>query len=546
MDFNRPTEKHSPPSPERHEQIMHIVRAKMNIKPYRPLHFVDAIAAETPLNTSASYYSKFNPESRIYARHSAPLRYADRPSSKGHHFNVVMNTFRHEVHHIKYDGLPFPSGDFDPEAEQSMLETWMSKHPSQLFIRTQISKRDPHESKKIRPVYSVDDRFLHIEKMLTTNALAQLRNPESCVAHGLETFRGATALINRIALSFLAFISLDWSQFDQRLPRYVIVSFYLDYLPSLLIISNGYFPSRYYSDTTQPVPEFASKIFNLLIFLTTWYLSMTFLSYDGFAYIRRNGGVPSGLLNTQLLDSFGNMYIITDCLLEFGFTTDDCLQMLFLVMGDDNLIFLNHNFSRVCQFMEFLSVYALSHHGMALSILKSVYSTLANKISFLSYTNDNGMPTRPLGKLVAQLAFPERPIPADRTWMHSARALGLAYASCGQDPLFYHLCKMVYDLFRPAEALKTLQVEKVLRKLVHTGLEFDLENDEFHFPDFPTLAHIRSIVSTYHGPFSEEDKWNTNLFNVPPSDNLDTFTTLKDFISSDERMSLTVDRIRQG
>jgi hypothetical protein len=545
-DFNRETPSPQPPAPERHEQIMSLIRAKFNIQPYRPLHFVDAIAAETPLSTSASYYSKFNPRSRVFARYSSPLRYKDKPTSKGYNFNVTMNEFRTEYHHIKYDGVPFPTGNFDPEVEHSMLETWISKHPSQLFIRTQISKRDPSDPKKIRPVYSVDDRFLHIEKTLVTPALAQLRNPECCVAHGLETFRGSMSLLDRLALFFTSYISLDWSQFDQRLPFYVIVAFFLDYIPSLLIISHGYFPSRGYSDTTQPIHAFARKIFNLCIFLLVFYLSMRFLSFDGFAYIREHGGVPSGLLNTQFLDSFGNMYIILDCLLEFGFSHQECLEMLFCVLGDDNLIYLKQNFERVCNFMIFLEQYSKDRHGMVLSILKSMFSHLRSKISFLSYENDYGYPTRPIGKLVAQLAFPERPIPDERQWIHAARALGLAYANCGQNYLFHLLCKMVYEEFKPNVPVPTHHIEKIFKKWKYQLPEFDIESVSYTFPEFPTLHDIRFLVHEYHGPFSECDKWNFDLFDAPPSDNLTDYVTLKDYILTNPEMSDTVQQYWHG
>ncbi|BCL64196.1 RNA-dependent RNA polymerase [Neurospora discreta partitivirus 1] len=545
-DFNRPTPNPPPPTPERHEAIMTVIRAKFNIKPYRPLHFVDAIAAETPLNTSASYYSKFDPQTRVLAHYSAPTRYRDMPTSKGYNFNVTMNLFRTEYHHIKYDCFPFPTDNHDLEANTSILDTWFAKHPSQLFIRTQISKRDPNDPKKIRPVYSVDDRFLHIEKTLVTPALAQLRNPQCCVAHGLETFRGAMCLLDRTALFYESFISLDWSQFDQRLPPYAITAFFLDYIPSLLIVSHGYFPSRGYESTQQDIHLFASKIYNIVVFLTTWYFNMSYLSFDGFAYIRDHGGVPSGLLNTQFLDSFGNMYIITDCLLEFGFTQAECLDMLYCVLGDDNLIFLRQRFQRVIQFMSFLSSYAEQRHGMVVSILKSVYTSLRTKITFLSYENNYGMPIRPIGKLVAQLTMPERPIPHGRQWIHSARALGLAYANCGQDANFHLLCKMVYDKFRPDVPVSSLHVAKVFKKWKYQLPEFDIESVTYTFPDFPTLFEIRQLVSNYHGFLSETDKWNFNLFEAPPSDNLHEYVTLKEYVQTNEYMSSTIRAFMQG
>nr|AHU88025.1 RNA-dependent RNA polymerase [Ustilaginoidea virens partitivirus 2] len=516
LDFNRATPAPAAPTPARHEAIMHVVRQKMNIKPYRPWHFADALASETPLNTSASYYSKFDPRTRVLARYSSPRRYNDMPTSKGHFINVTPNEFRQEFHYIKYAGIPFNPERCNPADIPAINANWMSQHPSQLFIRTQISKRDPAEPKKIRPVYAVDDRFLHIEKTLTGPLHAQMRNPQCCVAHGLETFRGSMTLLDQTALFYQCYISLDWSQFDQRLPVYVIVAFFLDFLPSLIIISHGYMPTRSYPDTSSDNHSFATRQFNVLKYLLSWYLQMTYLSYDGFAYVRDHGGVPSGLLNTQSLDSFGNMYIITDCLLEFGFTQPECLDMLFCVLGDDNLIFLNQNYERVCAFMPFLEKYAETRHGMVLSILKSVISNLRSKITFLSYENHYGYAIRPLGKLVSQLAYPERPVPPHREWIHAARALGIAYAACGQNAVFHLLCKMVYEQFRPPQAVPSHHIQKVFKKWKYQLPDFDIEDVEYTFPAFPTCESIRRATHGYHGPFSEMDKWNTNVFGVPP------------------------------
>ncbi|UUF94162.1 RNA-dependent RNA polymerase [Rhizoctonia solani partitivirus 433] len=545
QDFNRPTPNPAPPPKERHDTIIRIILLKMAIKPYRPIHFADTLAGDQPLITSASYFSKFDPHSRIYARYSAPSLYRDRPTSKGYFLNVVLNQFRRELHNVKDSISPY-SGIIDEFEIPHANELWFAKHPAQLFIRTQISKRAPDQPKKIRPVYSVDDRFLTIEKMLTLPALAQLRNPQSCVAHGLETFRGSMQQLNLVFYYYASFISIDWSQFDQRLPSYVILSFFLDYLPQLLIISHGYMPTRQYPDSTQPKHIFANKIFNILIFMLQFYLNMTFLSYDGFAYIREHGGVPSGALNTQHLDSFGNMYVICDCLLEFGFTEQECLQMLFCVMGDDNLIFMQDNIAKVTAFMTFLEHYCETKHGMVLSILKSAFSHLRNKLTFLSYDNDDGHPTRSISKLVAQLALPERPINPERKWIHSARALGLAFASCGQDQTFHLLCKMVYEKFKPSGPVPSEHIMKTFKKWKFQLPEFDIQTPEYEFPTFPTCAEIRHRLNFYEGFLSEADKWNDFVFTVPPSDNLTDYVTLKEYIDTDANMQLIISKFWQG
>nr|QLC36820.1 RNA-dependent RNA polymerase [Sarcosphaera coronaria partitivirus] len=529
-DFNRPTEATTPPTTARENDILTIINNVFNIKPYRPLHFVDALAAGTPLNTSASYHDKFDLNSKILGSYSSPSLYADRNQSKGYHMNHMLNTFRRTMHEIKLGTL-----------SESWKIQYFQDHPTQLFIRSQISKRDPTLPKKIRPVYSVDARFLHIEKMLTTNFLAQMRNPQCCVLHGLETFRGAMSAIDNIALYFNAFVSLDWSQFDQRAPLPAIHCYYARFLPSLLIVSHGYFPSRGYENTSFPsYHTFATKIFNILNFLYTWYRNMVFLSYDGFAYTRLNGGVPSGLLNTQSLDSFVNMYVLADCLLEFGFTIQETSEMIFFILGDDNIFFARQQFSRIADFMIFLESYAKRQHGMVVSVLKSIYTSLRSKISILGYENNYGLPARPIDKLVAQLCFPERPVPHDKQWMHAARALGLATASCGQDAHFHLLCYMVYQKFKPDTPVLTSQFKKTMKYSVLESLDFKIDNDMTFFPDFPTLYEIRSLVQHYHGTFHETDKWPRSLFrDIPPSDNLSDYITLEQWLSANPEFSFS-------
>jgi len=436
------------------------------------------------------------------------------------HINNVLTRARQVIHNAKETGTP--SGDclsdaLQPDsAEQARLNNFFLSEPTELFIRTQISERDPTKNKKIRPVYAVALLFILIEIMLTYGLIVQLRNPECCVLHGLETFRGSMNVINHAAHFFQSYVSLDWSQFDQRLPLYVIIAYFTRWIPKFLIVNKGYAPTHTYPDSsTNHSTSHAIKLFNLLQFLLLWYINMVFISFDGYAYVRLNGGVPSGLYNTQSLDSFGNQYIIVDCLLEFGFTLLECKNMLFFILGDDNIFFARQNFTRICDFMVFLDQYAKTRHGMVLSILKSTYTDLRHKIEVLGYTNNYGMPTRPIGKLVAQLAYPERPVKHD--WMHAARALGLAYASCGQSAPYHMLCYLVYQKFRPQDPIPAHKVRKVFKYVMTEIFDIDYDVEMFSFPEFPTLYDVRRQVENYHGFFSETDKWKENIFSSGPT-----------------------------
>nr|QDW81311.1 RNA-dependent RNA polymerase [Rhizoctonia solani partitivirus 6] len=550
-DFNRTTERFPSPTRDRENDILEIIHRCFNIRPYRPIHFAETLASGIPLNTSAPYAEKHDPESIALARWNSPSVYAERPTSKGHFINSVLTFGRRILHNIKETGTP--SGDplsdaLIPDSEpNAKLQNFFMRNPTELFIRTQISKRDPEEPKKIRPVYSVCLLFILFEIMMTYPLLAQLRNPECCVLHGLETFRGSMHIIDSVAMLFHSYVSLDWSQFDQRLPIYVIICYYTRFLPKLVVINKGYTPSHSYPDTQfKNMDTFAIKIFNLLQFILTWYLNMVFISYDGYAYVRLNGGVPSGLLNTQSIDSFGNLYVIADCMLEFGFSKSEILDMIFFIMGDDNIFFARQSFNRICDFMKFLDTYAKNRHGMVLSILKSTYTTLRSKIEVLGYTNNFGMPTRPIGKLVAQLAFPERPVPENKQWMHAARALGLAYASCAQDATFHALCYEVYKKFKPSDPVPSAQIKRVFKYTISELLEHELSTEFYVFPDFPSLYDVKTMLDHYHGFFSETDKWQTSIFSDIPHVTDDDVVTLSDWLDSHPDYQFNTDHVMQG
>jgi len=252
---------------------------------------------------------------------------------------------------------------------------------------------------------------------------------------------------------------------------------------------------------------------NLLHFLHLWYNNMTFLSVDGFAYRRSCAGVPSGLYNTQYLDSFGNVFLIVDSLIEFGFTDNEIQAILLFVLGDDNTGMTNIPYPRLTAFVTFMETYALSRYNMVLSRTKSVITNLRSKIETLGYRCNYGQPRRSIDKLVAQLCYPEHGIKYSTM---SSRAIGIAIASCGQDSTFHNFCRDVYLMFlpfhAPTEASNTLFRRMLLRDFEETIPFFDDANE----PTFPSLMQVRDLVSTYQGPLSYAPKWNyAHFINAP-------------------------------
>jgi hypothetical protein len=236
------------------------------------------------------------------------------------------------------------------------------------------------------------------------------------------------------------------------------------------------------------------------------YNNMTYLSADGHAYRRQHAGVPSGLYLTQYLDSFGNLFIMFDGMLEFGLTEEEISEIVIFVLGDDNSGLTNWKLDRVHEYIAFLEKYAKTRYNMTLSKTKSVITSMRSQIETLSYVCNYGSPRRPIDKLVAQLCYPEHGL-VESTM--SFRAVGLSYASAGQCPTFHAFCWQIYKLFLPYAAFDKVNIENARRWL--PGPFFATVDDvdfEINLLRFPTIDEVRAQFDHYHGPLSYAPKWN--------------------------------------
>jgi len=254
---------------------------------------------------------------------------------------------------------------------------------------------------------------------------------------------------------------------------------------------------------------------------------MTFLSQDGFAYRRLYSGVPSGILNTQYLDSFGNVFLIVDAFIEFDLTDQEIKEVLLFIMGDDNSGFTLWSISRLEEFMKFLTSYAHSRWNMTISLSKSTITTQRQNIETLSYRCNFGKPLRPLPKLVAQLCYPEHGL-VDKYM--SYRAIGIAYAASGMDPTFHSFCQDVYHTFLPYQAPLTSDVlANIIKFLPGQFKMLDAYTETLNLSQFPTLLQVQAITSHWQGPLSYQPKWNVSHFVLAPDTTLPSPKTMKQY-----------------
>nr|QBP78743.1 RdRp [Fusarium poae virus 1] len=497
-DFFKPQTPSQPVEPHRIQHVMSHVLKKMAITPYLPLHFVDTQYDKRPLANGTGYYNRRSHEMNVHALFSHPTEYENKRTSKGYYVNAFLESARSLVHWIKLYGNPFRHCPSD--LAQSLREFFLQR-PTMLFTRNHISDRDG--ILKQRPVYAVDDLFLTIESMLTFPAHVIARKPECCIMYGLETIRGSNQILDKIASDFTSFFTIDWSGFDQRLPWVIVKLFFTEFLPRLPANCTRYAPTyEYPSYPDLSTNDMVSRLTNLITFLATWYFNMVFVTADGFSYVREHAGVPSGMLNTQFLDSFGNLFLLIDGLIEFGSSDAEIDDILLFIMGDDNSAFTTWSITHLEQFVSFFESYALRRYGMVLSKTKSIITTLRHKIETLSYQCNFGHPRLPACKLyVAQLCFPERG-PRSIAYM-SAGAGGMAWASCGQDKTFHDFCRDVYHEFNDDRA----DLDESAYAHIQSHLPGYLRVDEsvrqiIDFQVFPSQQTVFKTVSRWKGPLS--------------------------------------------
>jgi hypothetical protein len=524
-DFNKPQVPSAPLDPDRKEHVLRHVFRFLDATPYLPIHFVDTQYDKRPLVTGTGYHNRHSYQQKAHAKFSHHADYSERPTSRGYFYNATYENARTLIHKIKDTGMPFNLA-FAPEDEDltddqiyeliHSYENFFLDYPTLLFTRNHISDRE--KTLKVRPVYAVDDLFLIVESMLTFPLLVQARKPSCCIMYGLETIRGSNNYLDNLARNYATFFTIDWSGYDQHLPRIITDLYYTDFLRRLIVISHGYAPTYEYP-TYPDLDEHSlyKRMDNLLHFLHLWYNNMVFLSIDGYAYWRLFAGVPSGLFNTQYLDSFGNLFILVDGLIEFGCTDDEIRDFVLFVLGDDNSGFTRWPLIRLVKFVSFLETYALSRYNMTLSKTKSVITALRDKIESLGYQCNYGQPRRPIDKLVAQLCYPEHRI---KYHTMSARAIGIAYAAAGQDPKFHSFCHDIYLTFLPYYKFDE-RAELQIARFLSLGASEDFIR-RTDLLEFPTFAKVRSCFQQYLGPLQYAPKWNFAHFVnapdvVPPS-----------------------------
>jgi len=550
-DFNHEQRPIDPFSHEREARLIPLLDHFLGIEPYDIVHYCDTRFYPWNLSTRADYFHNHSNARRKHAAKSHP-DYASGPTKKSYFINAHLFYDRSTVHNIKNFGFPFRPTN-DPKRDNILLDLWFKKIPTELLVRSHISQRD---KLKVRPVYNAPMIYIRIECMLFYPLLAQARKRSCCIMYGLETIRGGMQELERLSSRLDSFLLIDWSRFDHLAPFMISTFFFKKWLPTKILVDHGYADIENYSDhvhsftaqasryginidskeypTTPEVPLFAKKVQNLINFIDTWYKEMVFVTPDGFAYRRTYAGVPSGILMTQFIDSFINLCILLDALIEFGFSDEEILQLLVYIMGDDNVIFTPWTLQKLSKFFDWFATYTLNRFGMIVNISKSAVTSIRRKIEVLGYSNNYGFPCKSISKLVGQLAYPERHVTDSDMCM---RAIGFAYASCAQSETFHSLCERVFKHYFAKLSLNERFLKNGKGQLPGVFLAYPDIAEHIKLDHFPSLDEVRQVLSQFQGYLKETPLWDYSYFKNPPNPKRSSNLTLAEFLRESNSFS---------
>lgn len=331
----------------------------------------------------------------------------------------------------------------DPEAIRRIRKFWhLVKSGKQLnppdslaYVRSHLA---PLGEEKVRAVWGYPATMTFGEAVFALPLIRGYKEKHhSPIGYGYETaIGGFKKLLFRFG-SRPYFQTMDFKSFDKTVPAWLIeVAF--DILLDNLNIQD-------YQDYGLAS---ARKMLNMWRYIINYFINTPIRLCNGERY-RKRSGVASGSYFTQLIDSVVNAILINWVHIKIT----DQFPYDYLVMGDDSL-------AASRGYLDYDEVQdLLDGIGMNINFKKSAQSKYLNRLSFIGYQINYGIPTKPIEELYAALAFPERPDRCVEDLQN--RALGLIYAALGQDSHFHALCTKIvqfksFDIIIPRHLMRMI------------------------------------------------------------------------------------------
>ncbi|AZT88606.1 RNA-dependent RNA polymerase [Grosmannia clavigera partitivirus 1] len=488
--------------------INHVKSLLTPEKPLQPVHFADlrhykwnlSTSIGAPFATSEKWTSyvkaKYNfakrgiPfESRAHRdlfteahQTSEPLEIRDARMTKHNLYSEAFTITRKNIHLIK-EGRTHNEKGHD-------LRYWNTA-----FARRHLVSND--EEDKVRLVFGAPFTLLCAELMFIWPLqvfLLTMTGPHAFMLWGFETILGGWYRLRnffaRYAPHAEAVVTIDWSGFDRYARHSVIRDVHSQIIRPMFDFTHGYHPTKHYQhhEETPGEKPYSERLENLWNWMTDSVLSIPLMLPDGTLCRFQHSGIFSGYFQTQILDSLYNLVMLFTILSRMGF---DLKKVVIKVQGDDSIFKLFCCFILIVNsFMTLFKHYAQIYFGAVVNDKKSDIRNTLEHAEVLKYRNAGGIPSRDRIPLLAQLRHPERSSAPENV---AARAVGIAYAACGQDPLVYMICEDIYTFLTTKMEVTPRQRElDTMFKYIDSSFE-DLPHtfSAAKFPTFnETLQHL--------------------------------------------------------
>ena len=250
--------------------------------------------------------------------------------------------------------------------------------PCLAFVRTQFND-------KTRLVWGYPYSMTAIEGLVAWPLIQHFKRGTTPMAFAMTTFHLGTKLRVSSYHKEWAY-SVDMSQFDATISRELIHE-------AFSILRTWYDP--------QEVEPISGKTIREIFNTIEWYFTKTAIVMpNGYIYIGKDHGVPSGSFFTQMVDSVVNVIVCGTIASRFNLNVnkDDIF-----VLGDDLLFWSNRKID-----LDVIADYANKHLGVKMhGSEKSAIYHYDEAVHYLGRDWENGLPTLSEDEIIKRMVFPE-------------------------------------------------------------------------------------------------------------------------------------------